>query len=276
MARYFQVKYWKYFNKTARVSIRDRECVRLLMHPGCAVSEKLYVVGLYDPDGMTTLDKLMKPSEVFYDVGANIGSFSLLAHDRGALVYAFEGHPETTKRCRDNFKVNGMDPGRAFATAVSDFNGSVSFSDVIGSSVNLIVDKAKAEEHGSTIEVLAVTLDTFAETHESPTAVKIDTEGHELSVIKGMKSILKKCKVKYLTFEANGISSGSDLREIHEILLDANFMVGNIDWDRKEFVARSDLGEKSPTGDYIAISEAWIGLFEDLGITITKGNNRIK
>ena len=268
MARYFQVKYWKYFNKTALVSIRDRERVRLLMHPGCAVSEKLYVVGLYDPDGMTTIDELMKPGELFYDVGANIGPFSLLAHDRGASVYAFEGHPETTKRCRESFKLNGIDPARAFATAVSDFNGSVFFCGVVGSSVNKIVENAKAEEYGSTIEVPAVTLDTFAETHESPTALKIDTEGHELSVIRGMKSILKKGEVKYLTFEANGISSESELREIHEILLDAGFMVGYIDWDRKEFVEKSDLGEKSSTGDYIAISKSWTTLFEERGVTI--------
>ena len=123
--RYLQVKYWKYFNKTIRVSVRDRARIRLIMHPGCAVSEKLYVVGLYGQDGMATLDELMKP---------------------GALVYAFEGHPETTKRCQENFRLNGIDPAQAFAMAVADFNGSVSFSDVIGSSVNLIVDNAKAEE----------------------------------------------------------------------------------------------------------------------------------
>lgn len=276
VVRYFQVKYWKYFNKTIRASVRDREQVRLVIHPGCAVSEKLYVVGLYDREGMTTLEELMKPGEIFYDVGANIGPFSLLAHSCGASVYAFEGHPETTKRCRENFEINGLGPERAFATAVSDSNGSVSFSGVTGSSVNSIIDNVKADYHNNTIEVPVVSLDRFAETHESPTAIKIDTEGHELHVIRGMRSILKKGEVKYLTFEANAISSKSELQQIHEILSDSDFMVGHIDWDEKKFVAQSDLGEKSLTGDYIAISKACAALFEERGVTIFDGYSEQK
>lgn len=275
IARYLQVKYWKYLNKKVCVSLRDRKQIRLVMHPGCAVSEKLYVVGMYDRNGMATLEKLMKAGEVFYDVGANIGPFSLLAHSCGASVYAFEGHPETTKRCRRNFEINGIDPEHALACAVSDSNGSVLFRDVVGSSTNKIISNAEDGDSDGVIEVPVVSLDTFAETHESPTAIKIDTEGHELHVIMGMKSILKKGEVKYLTFEANGLSSRLDLREIHRILLNSGFMVGHIDWENKKFIEKYDLGEKSSTGDYIAISKTWMSLFKERGIATT-GQNTVR
>jgi len=274
VVRYLQAKSWKYFRRTVHVSVRDREQVCLIMYPGCEVSERLYVVGLYERAGMTTLENLMKPGEVFYDVGANVGPFSLLAHRRGASVYAFEGHPETAERCRQNFMLNGIDAARVLPVAVSDFDGSVLFRDVPGSSINKVLTDAKAEYADHVIEVPAVCLNTFAETHEFPTAVKIDTEGHESAVIRGMRSILRNGQVKYLTFEANGLSSRSDLCQIYEILLDAGFMVRNIDWDRKEFVAKSDLGSKSPTGDYMAIPEGSINLFEQQGVKITKANSR--
>lgn len=271
--RYFQVKSWKYLKKPVRVSIRDYEQVKLVMYPGCDVSEKLYVVGLYDTEeGMKTLQRLMKPNEVFYDVGANIGPFSLLAHSLGVSVYAFEGHPETAKRCMENFVINGIDPERVFSTAVSDFDGRVSFSDVIGSSINRILDSGGAEVNS--IQVPSITLDTFALDHKIPTVVKIDTKGHELPVILGMKSILKNGRLKYITFEANGLSSRSDLHAVHDILSDAGFMVGNIDWDHGVFIEKNDLGEKSPTGDYIAFNKSFIILLRDQGIRIEKDSLR--
>jgi len=238
------------------------------MQPGCTISEKLYVVGLYEHGGMITLQKIMKPGEVFYDVGANIGPFSLLAHDRGAAVYAFEGHPITTQRCRANFKLNNINPDRAFATVVADHNGQIIFSNLAGSSVNKIINNSKSSAHISTIEVPAQTLDSFAVNHEYPTAVKIDTEGSELTVIKGMQAILKNGTLRYLTFEANGLSSREDLREIYDILANANFILGTIDWEQKFFTKMNDLGIKSPTGDYMAIAKSAIDLFTVHGIKI--------
>jgi len=268
--RYLQVKQWKYRNKTVTVSLRDKENIQIIMHPGCAVSEKLYVVGLYDHDGMQTLQKILKPNEVFYDVGANVGPFSLLAYDRGASIYAFEGHPITTQRCRDNLKLNGIDPDRAFATAVSEHNGKITFTNVVGSSVNKIINNSKSSKRISTIEVPTITLDSFAVNHEYPTAVKIDTEGSELTVIKGMQAILKNGTLKYLTFEANGLSSREDLREIYDILSNSNFILGTIDWEQKFFTEMFDLGIKSPTGDYMAIAKSASDLFTLHGIKILR------
>ncbi len=261
--RYIQVKIWKYRKKTVRISARDCKKLHVVMYPGCAVSEKLYVVGMYDPEGMVTMKKIIGPGDIFYDVGANVGSFSLLAHHRGASVFAFEGHPETTIRCMENFAINGVDPERVFAVAISDFDGSVPFSHVPGSSVNRIMERS-VPATVATISVPAISLDTFTLTHDCPTIVKIDTEGHELPIINGMKSFIK--KVKYLTFEANGLSSKSDLFQIHEILSNAGFLVGNIDWVNNVFRYKNDLGVRSPTGDYIAINKSFMYLFEDLGI----------
>lgn len=266
--RYFQVKYYKYFNKTVNVSVREREQIKLIMHPGCTISEKLYVDGLYDRDGMTTLEKIIKPGEILYDVGANIGPFSLLANNLGISAYAFEGHPETAKRCKENFRINGIDPERVIAAAVSNFDGNLLFTGTTGDPTNKIINKTEKNNCDNAIEVPAISLDTFVQTHEPPSAIKIDTEGHELQVIMGIISILKTEKLIYITFEANGISSESDLREIHKILSDAGFIIGNIDWDRKKFIEKPDLGKKSQTGDYIAISKRKTAVFEQQGITL--------
>jgi len=263
--RYLQVKLWKYFNKTVEVSIRDCENINIVMHPGCAVSEKLYVVGLYDPALMITMKKILKSDDVFYDVGANIGPFSLLAHHCGSAVFAFEGHPDTAKRCKENFLKNGINAERVIAGVVSDHDGTVSFSNMPGSSINRVMEKS-CPAAMKTLIVPSVSLDKFALTHARPTVVKIDTEGHELHVINGMKSLLK--DIKYITFEANGLSSQEDLLKIKEILTNAGFLIGHIDWVRNVFIKKNDLGHKSPTGDYIAINKSYISLFEHRGIRI--------
>jgi len=87
-----------------------------------------------------------------------------------------------------------------------------------------------------------------------PNFVKIDTEGHELSVINGMKGLLQKGVIKYLSFEANGLAPADDLNEIFSILTSSGFWVGNIEWDNKVFYVKSGLGNKASSGDYQAIS----------------------
>ncbi len=56
--------------------------------------------------------KLVKPGEVIYDVGANIGYISLLlakAAGETGRVYAFEALPENAERWRRNIELNGLD-----------------------------------------------------------------------------------------------------------------------------------------------------------------------
>ena len=71
--------------------------------------EKAYWVGVYEPEAQDALARALVPGAVFYDVGAHIGFFSMLAGALGARVYAFEPMPENAARIRDNAGLNSFD-----------------------------------------------------------------------------------------------------------------------------------------------------------------------
>lgn len=252
--RYLYVKVIKYIGVSRILSMRGRRDIKFLMYPGCTISEKMYVVGMYDYDGMMSILKLINKDDVFFDIGANVGPFSLLAGKIGASVVSFEGHPKTLERLKDNLKLNEMNTSGAINMIVSSNLGSMYFTNDVGSAEN----KVSVSKNSSNIEVPCISIDSYCNTNMYPTFVKIDTEGHELEVIKGMKNVLK--EVKYISFEANGLSERKDLAEIYSLLNKNGFTVGNIDWSTKQFYALSDLGDKSKTGDYHAVSTALIDI----------------
>lgn len=250
LARYATCRLQKFTGRTCVRAMRDNESLRYVMHPGCSVSEKMFIVGMYDYDGMKSVNALIGADDVLYDIGANVGPFSMLAARNGAQVFSFEGHPETIKRLACNFRLNKIPVSRAIHAAVSAECGDVVFSNAPGSAGNGVVESPL--ETG--LKVKAVSIDEFAKTNPKPTFVKIDTEGHELSVLRGMRETLRSRSIRYLSFEANGLSSEQDLAEIFELLTDRGYVVGNICWDENTFVVKSNLGAKSKTGDFQALS----------------------
>ena len=85
--RFFVSKFYKYISRTARVSsLRDHKHIKLLMNPNCTISEKCFVVGLYDQDLMLFLKEFIGHDDLFFDVGANVGPFSLICWGKSGSV----------------------------------------------------------------------------------------------------------------------------------------------------------------------------------------------
>jgi len=241
--------------------------IKIKAEPGCAVSEKVFVVGKYDFDGMNFLLENINESDVFYDIGANIGPFSLLVSLITKRIYAFEGHPRTTERLKYNFSLNNINTDRALNLAITSNVGYIQFKDQIGSSVNHIL-----EDSNVGVTVPATSIDVFSNENELPTFIKIDTEGHELEIFRGMANTLALGKIKMISFEANGLSTLKDLQEIYETLTKYNYKVGLVDFENKTFQTKTDLGKKSETGDYQAISSVFLKEIEQKGYEILISN----
>jgi FkbM family methyltransferase len=248
--RYIFIKIVKYLDITLTLSVRDNSDIKIRTLPGCTISEKLFVVGLYDYNGMSFLLEKLRTDDIFYDIGANIGPFSLLANRVTPNIYAFEGHPETTKRLKENFKLNGIAENKALNMAISEKPGEINFRDEAGSAINKIL-----ESDGNGIIVKCTSVDAFSKKHGIPRFIKIDTEGHEVSVIRGMKKSLSSGLIDYISFEANGLATPNQLEEIFNELMSNNFNVGILDFNNKEFHVKNTLGEKSESGDYQALSK---------------------
>jgi len=81
----------------------------------CGVSALINNQGLYDFNNMSLLKLLLQAGGDFFDVGANIGSYTLIAAESAkARVFAFEPGPATYEELRSNLKLNGCENVRTF------------------------------------------------------------------------------------------------------------------------------------------------------------------
>lgn len=139
--------------------------------------------------------------DVFYDVGAHAGFFTVAAArllDSSGLVFAFEPDPANASRLRKQLERNRLANTQVIESAAWSADQRVHFRrDGICSSRNT----GSVCSDGSTTDVLevqAVTLDEFARQNRAPTVVKIDVEGAELQVLRGMNRLLRESKPRII------------------------------------------------------------------------------
>jgi FkbM family methyltransferase len=166
-------------------------------------SEKRYWMGTYEPEVQELLHGAIRPGDVVYDVGANIGFFTIVAGRLGARVYAFEPAPENAARIARNIELNGLDADVCEA-AVWDGEGGVSL--VAG-------DSGSEWETVAGGGVRSVTLDAFARAHVPPDVLKIDVEGAECRVLRGAHEVLRR-PPRLVVCEAHGHEAVAEVRAL--------------------------------------------------------------
>jgi FkbM family methyltransferase len=150
--------------------------------------------GPMEPGLLRRFTKLIRPGMTVIDVGANVGLFSLHAARQLSgcgCVVAFEPAPDTFRLLKDNIQVNGfLETGlvRLLRQAVLDRAGAARlavYPDDCG--LNTLFPAAEPPQ---TVEVEAVSLDSALSGSRRVDVVKIDAEGAEPRIIRGMAGLL--------------------------------------------------------------------------------------
>lgn len=177
-------------------------------------TEKDYWLGTYEPELQQTIELLVKPEQVVYDIGANIGFVTLMfARQTGEMghVYAFEALPENVIRLRQNVDLNGyLERVTVVNAAVQDRAGEAEF--LMGPSGAM--GKVKGSAGRDTIEYLeyikvkAISIDGFIENSGNllPDIVKMDIEGGEILALPGMSNLLQ-TRHPLVMIELHGLES---------------------------------------------------------------------
>jgi FkbM family methyltransferase len=161
--------------------------------------EMVYASAKYEPPIQQALSKHLEPGSVFYDVGAHIGIVSLyaarLVGTKGA-VFAFEADPDNAERIKEHVRQNMFDQIQVVPCAVWSSAGHLRFERASGQSSRNQGAVTTGPPVGSenTIEVEAIALNDFAQTHPPPTLIKIDVEGAEADVLRGSETIFARSK----------------------------------------------------------------------------------
>jgi len=148
-----------------------------------------------EPEVQAALVKLLRPGMTFYDVGANIGFFSLLAArlvGKTGRVVAFEADPDVAARLREHASRNEFSWLGVEQKAVWSEARSVFFerTDPAKSPDRGLGHVVKGEA-GNAIRVEAVSLDEFVKGAVAPDFVKCDVEGAEVEVFRGAEELLR-------------------------------------------------------------------------------------
>ena len=190
----FRGLYYLLFNRTTTV-IKKPSTLRGAKWLILKENDRAYFKGYYEPEITRFISENLKKESVFFDVGAHVGYFSLLASKicvEGKSC-SFEPFPENIEFIKQIRKMNFNANWILVEKALSDSNGKVVFEKGDTSSTGRINHSTK---YG--IEIATTTLDKFIEKEGEPDLVKIDVEGHGANVLRGftlLKNSKKKIKV---------------------------------------------------------------------------------
>jgi len=175
----------------------------LLVDSGMTGATGNWYCGLHEFEDMAFVLHALRAEDLFVDVGANIGSYTILAASTGSSVVSFEPVPSTFQHLERNIHVNRLShliDARNEGVAANP--GCLPFT-VGQDTVNHVL---RPGETGDSIDVPVVTLDD-ALRGQQPQVIKIDVEGMETEVLAGAKQLMSGDAPLALVVEVNGSAS---------------------------------------------------------------------
>lgn len=151
-------------------------------------------------DELRVLRQLCDPTKISLDIGADIGAFTVAMLDNSSAVIAFEPRPAQAKELAAMFGCVGV-PVQVEAVALSEQTGESALRVLVSDPGRSTIEYANTltDGDGSAVETIDVPcrrLDDFA--LDNVGFVKIDVEGHELSVLRGARTTIERNRPAFL------------------------------------------------------------------------------
>jgi FkbM family methyltransferase len=157
------------------------------------VGRAIAYLGCYEPEETGYLLRTLRPDDVCFDVGANIGYYTTLmarAVDRGQ-VHAFEPDPVCSSLLELNVRINELSNASLNRTAIGAQPGRVQLVRSSDSGFNSLRDTGRRPVSG-TVDVPMSTIDSYLEMGGTGRVdiLKVDVEGAEGLVLEGARRLL--------------------------------------------------------------------------------------
>lgn len=192
----------------------------------------------YELDTQMVIKDLVKEGDTFIDVGANIGMITLLASKQvgeSGRVFAFEPNPGAYRKLKDSIELNYIVNVDAIQAGLSDTESTgilsvVGTHDGVGS---LATPEARYEESVTQRHEIVTKIGDRMLQNLSPQKnlfIKIDVEGYEVKVLKGLAETIGKYRPEILTEiePAHLERAGSNAAELIDLMIGYGYAPYNI------------------------------------------------
>ncbi len=155
-----------------------------------------YINGSIEVFVQDALKKYLNPGDVFYDIGANIGFFTILGArlvGHSGKVFSFEPVPENVKSIKKNIKVNAFVNTQVIDKAVSEHSGTEDIyitKNLAGATLTSLGIHPHDAQTKAQVELVTIDDLVLSNKIEPPHFVKVDVEGAEMNVLKGMQKTI--------------------------------------------------------------------------------------
>jgi FkbM family methyltransferase len=167
------------------------------------VMKQIYLFDIYEKNTVRHILKFLKPTDLFVDIGANIGAYSIIMATRlpQGRVISFEPNKRAASFLEQNIELNGLQNMTIEPFGLSDKKETaIMYSYTAGmttASFNKGFDSPLKEE------IPLITLDEYCDQNriKEIDIMKIDVEGHEPKVLEGAKDVIRRSKRLKLIME---------------------------------------------------------------------------
>jgi len=204
---------------------------KMYLAPHGPISLELATKGIWEESETELIKKIVSDGDVVLDLGANIGYYTMifakLIGPKGK-VFAFEPEPNNFELLKKNLTINGYQNSTIEDAAVSDENGEVKLylHESMATNHRIFYSKSVSKNF---VVVKKIKLDDYFKNNpikKRISFVKMDVEGSEFGVLKGMTTILnenKNLKMLIEYFPQAIKESGAQPSNLLKILKNAGF-----------------------------------------------------
>jgi FkbM family methyltransferase len=177
------------------------------------LSSELYLRGIREAHATAEFQKRLEPGQVIVDIGANIGYYTLMearAAGKEGQVYAIEPVDENIALLERNVEANQYKNVEIYNMAIGDKNCMQDINLSKQSNLGTFCKNLDLDPSGKTKAVEVKTLDSFLQGKRSPDIVRMDVEGYEFEILKGMKETIGKAEKLQMFIEVHADFLGKE------------------------------------------------------------------